>query len=53
MFIPKDFIRFPFGFFILLDLNIFSEVIKIIQESVNHTQLKNYSGLEVIYRPIP
>ena len=41
--------RFPFGFFILLDLTIFSEIIKMLQESVNHTQLKNYSGLEVIY----
>ena len=42
-------IHFPFGFFILLDLKIFSEVIEILQESVNHAQLKNYSGLEMIY----
>jgi len=42
-------LRFPFGFFILLDLIIFPpvcvqrtgrEVIKILQKSVNHTQLK-------------
>jgi len=54
--------RFPFGFFILLDLNIFPpvcvqrtgrEVIEILQESVDHTQFKNYAGLEVIYRPNP
>jgi len=32
--------RFPFGFFILLDLNIFPEVIKILQESTNHIQFK-------------
>jgi len=43
-------IRFPFGFFILLDLKIFSEVIEILQESVNHAQFKNYTGPEVIYR---
>ena len=50
--------RFPFVFFILLDLKIFSfvcvqrtgkEAIEILQESVNHAQLKNYSGLEMIY----
>jgi len=28
-------------FFILLDLNIFSEVIEILQKSLNHTQFKN------------
>ena len=33
-------LRFPFGFFILLDLKIFSEVIEILQESVNHAQFK-------------
>gem|GEM_PF-4704903 len=33
-------IHFPFGFFILLDLKIFSEVIEILQESVNHAQFK-------------
>ena len=32
--------RLPFGFFNLLDLKIFLEVIKILQESVNHTQVK-------------
>ena len=51
-------LRFPFGFFILLDLKIFSsvcvqrtgrEAIEILQESVNHDQFKNYTGLEVIY----
>jgi len=32
--------RFPFGFFILLDLNVFLEVKKTLQKSVNHTQFK-------------
>jgi len=32
--------RFPFGFFILLDLKIFLEVIEILQELVNHAQFK-------------
>ncbi len=33
-------LRFPFGFFILLDLIIFSEVIKILQKLTDHTQFK-------------
>jgi len=32
--------RFPFGFFILLDLFIFTEVIKILQKLTDHTQFK-------------
>jgi len=32
--------RFPFGFFILLDLNVFLEVKKTLQKSVNYTQFK-------------
>ena len=32
--------RFPFGFFILLDLNVFLEVIKILQKLTDHTQFK-------------
>jgi len=33
-------IWFPFGFFILLDLTIFPEVIKILQKLTDHTQFK-------------
>ena len=33
-------LRFPFGFFILLDLIIFSEIIKILQKLTDHTQFK-------------
>jgi len=33
-------LRFSSGFLILLDLNVFLEVIKTLQESVNHTQVK-------------
>jgi len=33
-------LRFPSGFLILLDLNVFLEVKKTLQESVNHTQVK-------------
>jgi len=45
-------LRFPFGFFILLDLKKFSfvcvqrtgkEAIEMLQESVNHAQFKNYT----------
>jgi len=32
--------RFPSGFFILLDLNVFSEIIKILQKLTDHTQFK-------------
>jgi len=31
--------RFPFGFFILLDLIIFTEAIKILQKLTDHAQL--------------
>jgi len=36
----KTYLRFPSGFFILLALNVFLEVIKILQKLTNHTQFK-------------
>ncbi len=42
-----------FGFFILLDLIIFSEVIKILQKSIDHTQFKTTQAWRVIYRLNP
>lgn len=38
--LPKDLTYVSFRFFILLDLNVFSKVIEILQESANHTQFK-------------
>ena len=45
--------RFPSGFFILLYLNVLLQIRKRLQSLINHTQLKNYLGPEVIYRLIP
>jgi hypothetical protein len=44
---------FPFGFFILLDLIIFPEIIKILQKSANHAQFKTIQAWRVIYRLNP
>jgi len=45
--------RFPFGFFILLDLIIFTEVIKILQKLTDHAQLKTIQAWRMIYRLNP
>jgi len=45
--------RFPFGFFILLDLFIFSEIIKTLQKSADHAQLKTIQAWRMIYRLNP
>jgi len=41
-------LRFLFGFFILLDLIIFSEVIKILQKSIDHAQFNTIQAWRVI-----
>ena len=44
---------FPFGFFILLDLIIFTEAIKILQKLTDHAQLKTIQAWRMIYRLNP
>jgi len=41
-------IRFPFGFFILLDLNIFSEVIEILQKLTDQQKLTDHAQFKTI-----
>lgn len=51
--LPKDLTYVSFRFFILLDLNVFLEVIKILQESIDHAQFKTIQAWRVIYRLNP
>ena len=53
MFIPKDLAYVLFRFFILLDLIIFTEAIKILQKLTDHAQFKTIQAWRMIYRLNP